>query len=162
VATVGEVPVVNNTGRGLTRQTKGTLESVVKIAKEYLGTPYSWGGGGKEGPSYGAGRGAGTKGFDCSGLLQYVIYKATGKDIGGYTQPQWNNGTKITKASQLQPGDGVFFNMGQHPETGEYGPQHVGMYIGNGLFIHSPRTGDVVKISRLSDRSDFAGGRRYI
>ena len=60
-------------------------------------------------------------------------------------------GEKVTVAD-LQPGDAVFFGSPVH---------HVGIYVGGGYFIHAPRTGDYVKISRLSDRYDYAGARRY-
>jgi cell wall-associated NlpC family hydrolase len=52
----------------------------------------------------------------------------------------------------LAPGDVVFFGSPIH---------HVGMYIGGGYFLHAPRTGDFVKISKLSGRHDYAGARRY-
>ena len=52
----------------------------------------------------------------------------------------------------MVPGDVVFFGSPIH---------HVGMYMGGGYYIHAPRTGDFVKISKLADRSDFAGARRY-
>jgi len=68
-----------------------------------------------------------------------------------YSGSQFLLGTKVSVA-ELQPGDVVFFGSPIH---------HVGMYIGGGYFIHAPRTGDFVKISRLADRSDFAGARRY-
>jgi len=55
-------------------------------------------------------------------------------------------------ASALIPGDVVFFGSPIH---------HVGIYMGGGYYIHAPRTGDFVKISKLADRSDFAGARRY-
>lgn len=112
----------------------------VDIAKQYLGTPYVWGG---ETPD----------GFDCSGLMQYV-YKQMGYDISRTTYTQINDGTAVSK-SNLQPGDLVFFGDSSSPH-------HVGMYIGNGQYLHAPRTGDVVKISNLNDRTDYAGARRII
>lgn len=140
----GGIPVVNNTDGRLPR----TVAKVLDIADDYLGTPYVWG---AKGPAA----------FDCSGLIQFV-YKKVGVDPGGYTIAQWRNGQAVDKQSELKPGDAVFFRWGKHPETGEEGPQHVGLYMGNGLYLQSPRSGDVVKVSRLSDRDDFAGGRRYI
>lgn len=117
---------------------KGT--QAVEIARQYLGTPYVWGG---ESPG----------GFDCSGLMQYV-YKQMGYDISRTTYTQINDGQSVSK-SNLQPGDLVFFG---DPSS----PHHVGMYIGNGQYLHAPRTGDVVKISDLNSRSDYAGARRII
>ena len=85
--------------------------------------------------------------------MQYV-YKQMGYDISRTTYTQINDGTAVSK-SNLQPGDLVFFGDSSSPH-------HVGMYIGNGQYLHAPRTGDVVKISNLNDRTDYAGARRII
>lgn len=127
--------------------------AAVALIHEYLGTPYSWGGGGPEGPSRGIGRGANTVGFDCSSLLQFVWAKQ-GVQIPRVTYDQWNAGNSVPK-SRLRPGDAVFFRPGSR------GPEHVGMYIGGGKFIEAPRTGLNVRISKLADRKDYIGARRY-
>ena len=111
--------------------------SPVETALAYHGVPYLWGG---EKPS----------GFDCSGLILYV-YKQHGVSLPHYSGSQFLLGQKVSPA-ELQSGDVVFFGNPIH---------HVGMYIGGGYFIHAPRTGDFVKISKLADRSDYAGARRY-
>lgn len=111
--------------------------SPVETALAYHGIPYLWGG---ETPS----------GFDCSGLILYV-YKQHGVKLPHYSGSQFLMGEKIAPAA-LQPGDVVFFGSPIH---------HVGMYIGGGYYLHAPRTGDFVKISKLSARRDYAGGRRY-
>lgn len=134
------------------RVTPGAAE-MVKEAYRWLGTPYSWAGGGTGGPSKGVGRGANTVGFDCSGLLQYLWGKR-GVSIPRVTYDQWRTGTAVGK-DQLQPGDAVFFRMGPR------GPEHVAMYVGDGKIVEAPRTGDVVKISSLSGRGDYVGARRY-
>ena len=106
----------------------GTLgQQAVQIAMQYLGVPYVWGG-------------ASPSGFDCSGLTMYV-YAQLGISLPHYTGAQWTAGPHVSR-DELQPGDLVFFesNLG-----------HMGMYIGGGSFIHAPHTGDVVKISSLSD-----------
>jgi peptidoglycan DL-endopeptidase CwlO len=111
---------------------------VVGIAMQYLGTPYVWGG-------------ASPGGFDCSGFVMYV-YGQVGVSLPHYTGAQWNYGVPVSR-DQLEPGDLVFFD----------GLGHVGIYIGGGQFIHSPETGDVVKISSLSDgwyASTYDGARR--
>ena len=111
--------------------------AVVTFAKKFLGTPYSWGGGGPSGPSLGFGRGAGTKGFDCSSLIQYA-YAQIGVKVPRTTYGQIKAGSAVRHLSDVQPGDLLF------PSTG-----HVQMYIGNGQVIHSPKTGDVVRVASL-------------
>jgi cell wall-associated NlpC family hydrolase len=111
--------------------------SPVETALAYHGVPYLW-------------AGATPAGFDCSGLILYV-YKQHGVNLPHYSGSQFLLGTKVA-AADLQPGDVVFFGSPIH---------HVGMYIGGGYFLHAPRTGDFVKISKLAERTDFAGARRY-
>ena len=82
--------------------------------------------------------GASPSGFDCSGLTMYV-YAQLGIGLDHYTGSQCNAGPHVS-ISQLQPGDLVFFYAGH---------DHVGIYMGGGLFIHAPHTGDVVEISSL-------------
>lgn len=132
--------------------TKGT-SSVVAAAMKFLGTPYSWGGGGSKGPSLGIKQGANTKGFDCSGLLQYA-YAQQGVAIDRSTYQQFAQGQTVPKAS-LRPGDAVFF------EPGPSGPEHVGIYMGGDKFIEAPHTGANVRVSTLSTRGDYMGARRY-
>jgi cell wall-associated NlpC family hydrolase len=103
----------------------------VVLAERFLGTPYVWGG-------------AAPGGFDCSGLVMYV-YAQLGLSLPHFTGYQWNVGRRLGQNDPLQAGDLVFFHMHS------YGPGHEGMYIGNGQFIHAPHSGDVVKISSLSD-----------
>jgi hypothetical protein len=83
---------------------------------------------------------------DCSGLTMYV-YGLLGIKLGHYTGFQINQGRRVPRY-QLQPGDLVFF----HANSAGV-PQHEGMYVGNGSFIHAPRRGDVVKISSLYETS---------
>lgn len=112
-------------------------QQVVTNAMKYIGTPYVWGG---KDPS----------GFDCSGLVQYA-FKQAGIQINGDTWSQMKQGTQVSK-SNLQVGDAIFFNGGGH----------VGLYMGNGQYVHAPKRNDVVKVSNLSDRGDFYTARRYI
>ena len=112
----------------------GTLGGkAVAIAERYLGVPYRWGGADP------------LTGFDCSGFTMYV-YAQLGIGLTHYTGAQFYEGARVTP-DQLQPGDLVFF------EPSGRGPQHEGMYIGGGQFIQAPHTGDVVKISSLSEPS---------
>ncbi|MEJ7791710.1 MAG: NlpC/P60 family protein [Gaiellaceae bacterium] len=114
---------------------------VVSIAMRYLGVPYKWGG---ASPS---------SGFDCSGLTMYV-FAQIGVSLPHYAAAQYGLGSPVSK-SELAPGDLVFFR----------GLGHMGMYIGGGNFIHAPRTGDVVKISSLSEPyrvANWVGARRVL
>ena len=113
------------------------------IVQQYLGTPYVWGG---ESP----------RGFDCSGLLQWVWAKL-GVKIPRTTFDQFKAGRRVG-INQLRPGDAVFFR-GSDPRGNL--PGHVGMYIGGGQFIEAPHSGAVVRISNLRGRRDFAGARRF-
>ena len=103
---------------------------------KYLGIPYAWGG-------------ASPAGFDCSGLVMYV-YAQLGILLPHYAAAQYGFGSPVSR-DQLQPGDLVFFD----------GLSHVGIYIGGGQVVHAPQTGDVVKISSLSDfGAGYVGARR--
>ncbi|MFB9529165.1 NlpC/P60 family protein [Nonomuraea roseola] len=132
-------------GRKRTTRTRGDLAATAAIAR--LGTPFSWGGGNPAGPSRGIGRGAGTVGFDCSGLTLYAWSRA-GVKLGHYTGTQFRQGKRV-RVSDLRRGDLVFFGGG----TGD--PTHVGLYLGNGIMIHAPKTGDVVK------KTDFLDSTYY-
>jgi cell wall-associated NlpC family hydrolase len=114
---------------------------VVGIALQYLGTPYVWGGASP------------VSGFDCSGFIMYV-YAQVGVSLPHHAASQYNYGVPVS-SDQLQAGDLVFFN----------GLGHAGIYIGGGQFIHAPHTGDVVKISSLSDSwyaATYFGARRIL
>jgi peptidoglycan DL-endopeptidase CwlO len=113
---------------------------VVGVAMGQLGTPYVWGG-------------AAPGGFDCSGLVMWA-YAQLGVSLPHSTYAMWNYGVAVSQ-DQLQPGDLVFFD----------GLGHVGLYIGGGQFIHAPHTGDVVKISSLSESwyaATYVGARRIL
>ncbi|HHV39473.1 MAG TPA: LysM peptidoglycan-binding domain-containing protein [Tepidimicrobium sp.] len=109
--------------------------AIVATAKHYLGTPYRTGG---SSPA---------TGFDCSGFTSYV-YSQYGISIPRTSWAQASYGGYVPR-SQLRPGDIVAF------------PGHVGIYVGNNQYIHSPQTGDVVKISSLSGRRLLGGRRPY-
>ncbi len=103
-------------------------QAVVELAKQYLGTPYRYGG-------------AAPGGFDCSGFV-YYIYSQMGVTLNRVAADQMTNGTWVDKGN-LQPGDIVGFTN----SSGYI--NHVGIYAGNGMMIHSPQTGDVVKFESI-------------
>ena len=119
---------------------------LAKTCMRYLGVVYHWAGAGPGQCPTGEHRIC----FDCSGLTMYV-YKLFGIDLPHNAAMQFNMGIKIT-LQQARPGDLVYFGMPPH---------HVGMYLGNDMFIHAPQTGDVVKVSKLSSRSDLSGITRF-
>jgi cell wall-associated NlpC family hydrolase len=113
---------------------------VIGIAMQYLGVPYRWGG-------------ADPSGFDCSGFIMYV-YSQMGVSLPHHAASQYGIGVPVSR-DQLQAGDLVFFN----------GLGHAGIYVGGDAFIHAPHTGDVVKISSLSDSwyaATWVGARRIL
>ncbi len=112
-------------------------EYVINRALAQRGVPYSWGGGTAAGPSNGIDSGAGTVGFDCSGLILYA-FAGVGIKLPHYSGSQYNMGRKIP-SSQMRRGDVIFYGPG--------GNQHVTLYLGNGQMLEAPYTGSVVKVS---------------
>ena len=123
-----------------------TGAAVVEYAKKYLGYKYVSGG---ASPS---------KGFDCSGFTQYV-YKNFGISLNRTSSAQKNNGVAVEK-SDLQLGDIVLFNNDANTKIG-----HVGIYVGDGNFIHASNPSDGVKITTLTSgyyQKRYVGARRVI
>jgi cell wall-associated NlpC family hydrolase len=112
-------------------------EYVIRRGMSQMGVPYSWGGGTAAGPSRGIDDGAGTVGFDCSGLILYS-FAGVGIRLPHYSGSQYNMGRKIP-ASQMRRGDVIFYGPG--------GSQHVTLYLGDGQMLEAQQTGVPVKIS---------------
>lgn len=112
-------------------------QAIVLYSKMFLGLPY-------------LDKGQTTDGFDCSGFVKYV-YSHFGMDLPRTTYDQVKMGTRIAKGD-LKPGDIVFFGT----ENNVY---HDGIYIGGGRFIHSPKSGDVVRIEYLKYMEFYTGVR---
>jgi cell wall-associated NlpC family hydrolase len=125
-ASLAGVPAVYNVPDVPTNTLGG---QAVALAYQFLGVPYVW-------------AGASPAGFDCSGLTMYV-YGRLGIKLGHYTGFQIFQGRRVPR-DQLEPGDLIFFRADSNGV-----PQHMGLYAGNGSFIHAPRRGDVVKVSSL-------------
>ena len=121
--------------------TNKIILEVLKEADTHIGKDYVWG---ATGPDT----------FDCSGFVQYV-YKKVGIELTRTTYTQVaGRGTYIPKGEE-QPGDLVFFGSMSEPH-------HVGICVGNGMYIHAPQTGDVVKYSKLIYSRDYCQARRIV
>ncbi|NYI03446.1 cell wall-associated NlpC family hydrolase [Allostreptomyces psammosilenae] len=126
------------------------VQVAIRWALGQLGTPYQWGG------TCTDPRGPDPMGrCDCSSLMQQA-YAAAGVSLTRTTYTQVGEGTAVS-ADALHPGD-LLFTRGT-PAA----PEHVGMYIGSGLVVHAPRTGDVVRVGALADwRPDILAARRIV
>ena len=128
-----------------TRQDR--VDAVIAYSKSFLGTPYVYGG---DSPSDG--------GFDCSGFTKYVFGRY-GYTLNRISRDQALNGTYVSRA-YIQPGDLIFYSF-----EGNGVISHVGIYLGNGKMINSPKTGDTVKITDVSTSywtSRYVTARRII
>ncbi|HIE65567.1 MAG: C40 family peptidase [Nitrospira sp.] len=120
-------------------------KKIVQTAHTLVGVPYLFGG-------------ASPKGFDCSGLINYVFRQAASLDLPRTTRQLIRIGEAVRK-NELSPGDLVFFRIGQRRSI------HIGIYIGNGEFIHAPKTGGEVNIQRLSTqywKTRYRGARSIL
>ncbi|GAA2212062.1 hypothetical protein GCM10009850_075240 [Nonomuraea monospora] len=145
--TMREGTMRDGNGTPLTATGSGSGKTAVSAALTQRGIPYSWGGGGPTGPTYGIGRGADIKGFDCSGLTEYAWSKA-GVRIGGTTYEQVNKGRKVAR-SEVRPGDLVFYDT----DPTRPGPDHVGLAISKTQMVNAPSTGAVVRVDSIDRRS---------
>jgi len=108
----------------------GKIKSVLTKALALLGTPYRWGGTDPE------------KGFDCSGLVGYVFRNALGIELPRVSRDMAKDGELITDRAKLAAGDLVFFGLKGRVN-------HVGIYVGEGRFVHAPSRGKDVTVSSL-------------
>lgn len=125
-----------------TAQAKNAVE-IVRLVRQELGVPYGYGG---DTP----------RGFDCSGLVYYVFRRA------GLVVPRTANAqlyaSHPVNLQDLHPGDLVFFEIAGNVQM------HVGIYVGNGEFIHAPETGQPVSYAFLDSpywKTRFVGGGRF-
>lgn len=110
--------------------TTGPIKGVLQRALALLGTPYRWGGASPD------------KGFDCSGLVSYVFRNAMGIELPRVSRDMAKSGEPISDRTKLSAGDLVFFGRRGRVD-------HVGIYLGEGRFVHAPRTGKDVMVSSL-------------
>jgi len=113
-------------------------QRAVAAAMSKLGRPYVWGA-------------SGPNSFDCSGLVQWA-YRQAGVSTAHYTGAFWN-AYRHVNYNQLQPGDLVFFYADHH---------HVGIYIGGGMMVDAPQTGDVVKVQSVMGHGRYSGAVRVV
>ncbi|HEU5004085.1 MAG TPA: NlpC/P60 family protein [Actinomycetota bacterium] len=114
--------------------TSGAAGAALRVAMEQIGKPYLW-------------AGAGPGSFDCSGLTMFA-YRAAGISLPHSAAAQYYSEPHVAR-SQLQPGDLVFYGSPIH---------HVGIYVGNGMMVHAPETGELVQVAPL--QGDYVGAAR--
>ena len=122
-------------------------EALVKSAQDFIGVPYLWGGTSSD------------NGFDCSGLTM-TVYQLNGLNLPRNSARQFEVGSPVDSVSDLQKGDLVFFSA-----RWKFGVSHVGVYIGNGQFIHASSHGKKIRIDSLSMAyftKHYIGGKTYL
>jgi cell wall-associated NlpC family hydrolase len=128
------------------RDDSGLRDQLVRTALGFLGRPYHWGGPSPE------------TGFDCSGLTM-AVYRLHGLALPRTAAEQYAAGGTVS-ADRLQKADLVFFDTGGHSR-----PSHVGLYLGDGRFVHAPSSGGVVRIDELAQdyyHRRFLSARSYL
>ncbi|MDH4206847.1 MAG: NlpC/P60 family protein [Desulfobacteraceae bacterium] len=120
-------------------------DKILRTADSLIGVPYRWGGESVE------------EGFDCSGFTM-TVYRLNGLDLPRSSRSQWHTGMPVSK-SELKKGNLVFFHTASSRRI-----SHVGIYDGNGQFIHAPGKGKKVRRSSLNNRyykKRYAGAKTY-
>ena len=120
-------------------------DKIIRTAVNFIGVPYRWGGESVE------------EGFDCSGFTM-TVYRLNGLDLPRSSRAQWNAGVSVSR-SELEKGNLIFFRT-----TSSNRVSHVGIYDGDGRFIHAPGKGKKVRRSSLNNRyykKRYAGAKTY-
>ncbi|MBT2375047.1 C40 family peptidase [Pseudomonas fluorescens] len=138
---------LNGLGDSLTGVPQPSIDNVIDRAHGLLGTPYKLGG-----TSVG-------QGFDCSGLLVYLFKTEANIQLPRTTTAMHRSTAATVKRDALRPGDAVFFKGNGRGQI-----SHVGLYIGGGKFIHSPRTGKNIRIDSLANsywKKNYTTAKRF-
>ncbi len=145
VAPDGSAPTAPGTVRIRPTDEQGLRASLVESAQSYLGVPYLFGG-------------TTERGFDCSGLTG-AVYRLNGLQLPRSSQAQFEAGLPVD-LDRARAGDLLFFAPGSRGRV-----SHVGLYLGQGAFIHAPRSGQNIRLDALSDRhyrKMLVGARTYL
>ncbi|MDR1276216.1 MAG: C40 family peptidase [Candidatus Accumulibacter sp.] len=119
---------------------------LIRASIKHVNTDYRYGGASPE------------EGFDCSGFVQWVFKEAVGKELPRTAKAQSKFGRAVRR-NELEPGDLIFFNTLRRAFS------HVGIYVGKGHFIHSPRTGAKIRVDDMRGKywsQRFSGARRVV
>lgn len=135
----------------------GFAARFIAAAAKEIGLPYVWGGGTYTGPS-GIGSDGRGPGFDCSGLVMYAAYRASGGTLRlpHYTGDQLHEGRPVAWADK-QPGDLIFYSY-----PGASVPHHVVIYLGGNRILQAPQTGENIGYGALSDFGDEIATVRHL
>lgn len=131
--------------QGPVTEERSLRERIVHTARGFIGLPYRWGGTSPQ------------KGFDCSGLTM-TAYRVNGIELPRTSSAQFRSGRPVDRR-HLEKGDLVFFSLQNDSAT-----SHVGIYAGEGRFIHAPGRGRTIRTSKLDNvyyRHRFRGARSY-
>ncbi|NLD35526.1 MAG: hydrolase [Desulfatiglans sp.] len=123
-----------------------TRRGIIQSAKSYIGIPYRFGGASPE------------QGFDCSGLAM-AVYRLNGINLPRTSREQYKAGRAVNERD-LKEADLVFFDTMSKGQV-----SHVGVYIGDGMFIHAPRSGQNIRIDSISAgyfKKRFIGARSFL
>ena len=134
-------------GYGESTEFTARANEVLIRAIGLVGTPYRYGGNTPAG------------GFDCSGLVEFVFLDAAGLKLPRSTRELIELRAREVRRDRLQPGDLVFFNPGGGPVS------HIGIYVGEGRFVHAPRTGGTVRLELLDTdywERAYVGAKRVL
>lgn len=123
-----------------------TRRGIIKAAKSYIDVPYRFGGASPE------------QGFDCSGLAM-AVYRLNGINLPRTSREQYNAGRAVDMRD-MKEADLVFFDTSSKGQV-----SHVGVYLGDGMFIHAPKSGQNIRIDSMSAgyfKKRFVGARSYM